>query len=89
MAVAAVSGILIGAAYYLWILQKMFFGKFWIRTPKFYATLKDLDRRELIMLVPLIVITVVFGLFPGLLFDLVAPSVSDMVSSIMNINFNH
>jgi NADH-quinone oxidoreductase subunit M len=89
MAVAAVSGILIGAAYYLWILQKMFFGKFWIRTPKFYATLKDLDQRELIMLVPLIVITIIFGLFPGLLFDLVAPSVSDMVSLIMHINPNH
>jgi NADH-quinone oxidoreductase subunit M len=86
MAVVAVSGILIGAAYYLWVLQKMFFGKFWIRKPKFYAILKDLDRRELLMLVPLIVITIVFGLFPGLLFDLIAASVSDMVSFIMAFN---
>jgi NADH-quinone oxidoreductase subunit M len=86
LAVFAVSGILIGAAYYLWTLQKMFFGKFWIRDPKYYVNLKDLDKRELIMLVPLIIATVIFGLFPGLLFNLVSPAVSDLVSFMMKIN---
>jgi NADH-quinone oxidoreductase subunit M len=86
LSVVAVSGILIGAAYYLWTLQKMFFGKFWIREPKYYVALKDLDKRELIMLVPLIIVTIIFGLFPGLLFDLVSPAVNDMVTFIVKIN---
>ncbi|MFL5728903.1 MAG: NuoM family protein, partial [Cytophagaceae bacterium] len=84
MAVVAVSGILIGAGYYLWTLQKMFFGKFWIKTPKYYEALQDLSKRELIMLVPLIIAAILFGLFPGLLFDLVSPSVSDLISFIFN-----
>jgi NADH-quinone oxidoreductase subunit M len=83
MAMIAVLGILIGAAYYLWTLQKMFFGKFWIRKMEFEKQLKDLDRRELLMLIPLILLTLLFGIFPGLLFNSVASSVSNFVDFII------
>jgi NADH-quinone oxidoreductase subunit M len=83
MAMVAVLGILIGAAYYLWTLQKMFFGKFWIRKNEFNKQLTDLNRREIIMLVPLIIATLVFGIFPGLLFNSIAPSVSNFVEFIL------
>jgi NADH-quinone oxidoreductase subunit M len=83
MAMVAVLGLLIGAAYYLWTLQKMFFGKFWIRVSDYNKNLKDLNRQELIMLVPLIVLTIVFGIFPGLLFDTISPAVNNFVEFIL------
>jgi NADH-quinone oxidoreductase subunit M len=83
MAMVAVLGILIGAAYYLWTLQKMFFGKFWIRISELNKSLKDLTLQELIMLVPLIILTIVFGIFPGLLFDAVSPAVNNFVEFIL------
>jgi NADH-quinone oxidoreductase subunit M len=83
MAMIAVLGILIGAAYYLWTLQKMFFGKFWVRINEFNKQLTDLNRREIIMLIPLIILTLVFGIFPGLLFDTISPSVSNFIEFIL------
>jgi NADH-quinone oxidoreductase subunit M len=84
MAVMACAGILLGAVYYLWTLQKMFFGKFWARDMTHWTKLKDLDRRELFMLVPLVIITIVLGLFPGLFFDAVSPSASKFVEFIID-----
>jgi len=84
MAILATSGILLGAVYYLWTLQRMFFGKFWARNMIHWTKLKDLDTRELIMFAPLVLITIVFGLFPGLFFDLVSPSASKFVELIID-----
>lgn len=74
MAVASTGGIVLAAAYFLWTLQRMFFGKFWMRTDgdptiNNYAPLPDLTARELLMLVPLALLALVFGIFPSLLFD--------------------
>jgi NADH-quinone oxidoreductase subunit M len=79
MAVGAAIGILLGAVYYLWTLQKMFFGKYWTKDLAFWNKLKDADGRELIMMFPLILLTILFGLFPGLFFDYISGSVSRLV----------
>ena len=70
LTVVAVLGLLLAAAYYLWALQRMFFGKYWIFPElREKAILTDLNTREYIMLVPLAILAFVFGIFPHLLLD--------------------
>ncbi|HWZ21224.1 MAG TPA: NADH-quinone oxidoreductase subunit M [Cytophagaceae bacterium] len=84
MAIVATSGILLGAVYYLWTLQRMFFGKFWIRTGITWKEgLYDLDTREKIITLPLVVLAVVFGIFPHLLLDVISIDMKDLVKSIV------
>ena len=84
MAIVATSGILLGAVYYLWTLQRMFFGKFWIRTGITWKEgLYDLDTREKIITLPLATLAVVFGIFPHLLLDVISIEIKDLVKSIL------
>jgi NADH-quinone oxidoreductase subunit M len=77
MAVVSTFGILLGAAYFLWTLQKMFFGKFSISAHlKIQPVLHDLDLREKMLLLPLVLMSIALGLFPGLLFEVISHSVS-------------
>jgi NADH-quinone oxidoreductase subunit M len=83
-AVIATLGLILGAAYYLWTLQRMFFGPFDVKGQIDPNLLTDLDRREYLMLVPLAVLTFLFGVYPQPLIDLIDPfarELSDMVLS--------
>ena len=62
--------LLIGAAYCLWTLQRIFFGDFWVKPSLADFSLPDLSFREWCMLLPLVFLTVFLGLFPKVLFDL-------------------
>jgi NADH-quinone oxidoreductase subunit M len=79
MPILATLGLILGAAYYLWTLQRMFFGTYYVRNTDWTAKLKDLDVREYIMLVPLAITVVVFGIFPQLLIDMIDTTVSTFV----------
>ncbi len=70
MAVVSTIGILGGAAYYLWTLQRMFFGKFSLSANlKINTIFSDLTSLEKLMLFPLVVLAIIFGIFPNLFFD--------------------
>jgi NADH-quinone oxidoreductase subunit M len=57
----AVSGVVLGAAYLLWLYQRVFWGKI---TKEENAHLHDLDARELATLVPLVALCAWIGLYP-------------------------
>jgi NADH-quinone oxidoreductase subunit M len=57
----AVSGIVLGAAYLLWLYQRVFWGKV---TNEENRHLKDLNPRELATLVPLVVLCFWIGIYP-------------------------
>jgi NADH-quinone oxidoreductase subunit M len=57
----AVSGIVLGAAYLLWLYQRVFWGNV---TNEKNKTLVDLNARELATLVPLVVLCFWIGLYP-------------------------
>jgi NADH-quinone oxidoreductase subunit M len=57
----AVSGVVLGAAYLLWLYQRVFWGK--ITNPE-NEHLTDLNGRELATLVPLVVLCFAIGLYP-------------------------
>lgn len=87
MAMIAAVGILLGAVYYLWTLQKMFFGKFWTKDSSHWSKLKDITTREYLLLIPLVIAAIIFGIFPGLLFDLIAPSAGKL-TEVINVTGN-
>lgn len=83
MAVMATLGILVGAAYYLWALQKMFFGKFSLGAGiKSNILFSDLDGREKAMLFPLVAISIFLGLYPNFLFDYISTDLSDFAGYV-------
>jgi len=69
-------GILLGAGYMLWTLQRVYLGT----VPEKWKELKDVDGRELAMLIPLTIIVVVLGIFPSLVLNIMTTSVNTLVN---------
>ncbi|WP_421872139.1 complex I subunit 4 family protein [Marinoscillum sp.] len=80
----SVLGIIISAGYYLWTLQRMFFGKYWTKQADWDAKMLDLTTREWLMLLPLALLTVLFGVFPSLLLDPIENTMQFFVQSLMS-----
>jgi NADH-quinone oxidoreductase subunit M len=76
MAALASLGILLGATYFLWTLQRMFFGKVNLKGGAVWQTaLTDLNLREKITLLPLALAVLALGLMPSLVFSKINDSV--------------
>src|SRR5205085_7202342 len=69
VATLATTGIILSAAYALWLYRKVIFGPL---TKASLATIKDLDYREIVTLGPLVVLTILFGIYPKPVLDLSA-----------------
>jgi len=83
MAVCGSVGILLGAAYFLWTLQRMFFGSLTLKGGEIWkSALTDLNTRELFSLFPLALLALVLGVMPSLVFDKVNDSVLALVHFI-------
>jgi len=83
MALLASIGILLSAAYFLWTLQRMFFGKTQLKGgDEWLSKLKDVNLREKIALVPLAFLALALGIFPSLIFDKMNASVLAFVQLI-------
>jgi len=63
--VAAATGVILGAAYMLWMFQRVMFGE--IRNPE-NMKLKDLNKREIATMVPMVLLIFVMGIYPKLFF---------------------
>jgi len=64
--VLAASGVILGAAYMLWMFQRVMFGK--ITKPE-NEKLKDLNAREIITLIPMVILIFLMGIYPKLFFS--------------------
>ncbi len=79
LTIIATSGILLGAAYMLWTLQRIFFGEF---NMKWDSVLHDLTFREYAMLIPLTIIIIFLGIYPSAMLDVMNTSVNTLVEFI-------
>ena len=70
--VVSAIGILVTAAFFLRMIEKVFLGPF----NEKWADLKDMNPRELIAIVPLAVLTVMIGLWPKFCLDLIDPTIT-------------
>lgn len=83
MAIGGSIGILLGAAYFLWTLQRMFFGQTRLKGgDEWLARLKDVSIREKFALVPLAVLALALGIFPSLIFNKMNASVLAFIQLI-------
>lgn len=71
-------GILLGAAYMLWTLQRIFFGPL----NEKWAALKDLDAREYAMFIPLTIIIIFLGVYPSAMLNIMNTSVNTLVQFV-------
>ena len=81
-AACAVFGIVLAAAYLLWLYQRTMLGD--IRHEE-VRHLPDLNTRELCVLVPLVVWAVTIGIYPKPYFDLLQKPVADIVARIHGV----
>lgn len=80
MAVSGSVGILLSAAYFLWTLQRMFFGSLALKGGDVWKTaLVDLNIREIAALLSLSILALALGLMPSLVFDKINDSVLALV----------
>jgi NADH-quinone oxidoreductase subunit M len=77
IAVLAVSGVVLGAWYMLWMVQRVFFGplKEGHLLPGEAQKVRDLSGREALALAPLVVFIVWIGVYPKLFLEPIAPAV--------------
>src|SRR5215468_12332524 len=74
----AATGVILSAAYALWLYGRVIFGK--LEKPALkYIT--DLTWREVAVMAPLIVLTIIFGLYPGPILDASAVSVETLIKN--------
>ena len=74
----ATFGVILSAGYALWLYRKIVFGA--LVKPSL-ATIKDLTFREVIMLAPLVILTILFGVYPKPVLDMSAASVQQLVDN--------
>jgi len=77
-AVLGSTGIVLSAAYSIWLYNRIAFGAW----SKYLNYTTDLTRREFMLLLPLLFVAVVFGIFPNIILDSVHASTSGLLYSI-------
>jgi len=74
----ATFGVILSAGYALWLYRKVVFG---VLDKPSLAGIKDLTLREGIILAPLVVLTILFGVYPKPVLDMSAASVQQLVNN--------
>lgn len=85
LAIVATLGLVIAAAYYLWTLQRMFFGPLHLKGGANSEDLTDLRNREYLVLVPLAVAAFIFGIFPQPVIAIIEPFARELSAVITNL----
>lgn len=83
-AYAAVTGVVLGAVYMLWMFKKVFFGMPGELVKDEHHPLKDLSVREIFVMAPLILMIFWMGIFPNQFFNYSNASVDHLVKNRSN-----
>ncbi len=78
VAVLATTGVVLSAAYALWLYRRVIFGKLEKEALKNIA---DMNGREILILAPLVVLTILFGIWPMPLIDVTTASVENLINT--------
>ena len=74
----ATVGVILSAAYALWLYRKIIFG---VLDKPSLAGIKDIGLREFVILAPLVVLTILFGIVPKPVLDMSAASVANLLDN--------
>jgi len=78
-AIFATSGIILAAVYMLWMFQRVMFGE--LKNPE-NKNLKDLSLREVLVLLPIVLMIIIIGIYPYPFLNKTEVSVRDLVSRV-------
>jgi NADH-quinone oxidoreductase subunit M len=78
VATLATLGTILSAAYALWLYRKVIFGK--LEKPSLFS-IKDIGWREMTILAPLVILTIVFGIYPKPVLDISSASVTQLIDN--------
>ncbi|KAI1695480.1 proton-conducting membrane transporter domain-containing protein [Ditylenchus destructor] len=78
VALFAATGVILSAAYALWLYRRVIFGALEKESLK---SMLDLSTREKVILYPLVALTIFFGVYPAPVFDATAASVDLLVNN--------
>jgi NADH-quinone oxidoreductase subunit M len=84
VAVLASLGVILGAAYMLWLYKRVVFGKLINEELK---KLTDLNKSEIVILISLAIPTLFFGFYPEPLMNTIEVSVKNLID-MYNLNIN-
>jgi len=70
--------VILSACYALWLYRKVVFGV--IEKPALVG-LRDLGRREILVFAPLVILTILFGIYPKPVLDMSAASVAQLLEN--------
>jgi NADH-quinone oxidoreductase subunit M len=75
--VFAATGVILSACYALWLYRRVVFGDLIKESLK---SITDMDRREKAIFAPLVVMTLLLGVYPSLITDVIGPSVEALLT---------
>ena len=77
VAAVATSGVILSAAYALWLYRRVVFGDL---IKESLRSITDMTPREKAIFAPLIAMTLLLGVYPSLVTDITGPSVANLVT---------
>jgi NADH-quinone oxidoreductase subunit M len=75
-------GIILAAVYLLWMFEKVFLGPV---THEENKTLKEINWRELAILIPILIVIFWIGLYPKPFFELINPTVQTLLDTVLPV----
>lgn len=78
VAVFATTGVILSAAYALYLYRRVIFG---VLEKESLKSILDLNRREQALLYPLVALVIFFGVYPAPVFDVMAASVDQLINN--------
>ena len=79
VAAFATSGVILSAAYALWLYRRVVMGDLIKESLK---AITDMTRREKMIFAPLVVMTLLLGVYPALVLDIIGPSVEALIGQV-------
>jgi NADH-quinone oxidoreductase subunit M len=79
VALFATTGVILSAAYALWLYRRVIFGAL---TKENLKGLLDLSPREKVILYPLVILVIFYGVYPAPVFDVTTPSVDALLNDV-------
>jgi len=77
VALFATSGVILSASYALWLYRRVMMGQL---LKEALSSISDMTGRERVVFAPLVVMTLLLGIYPSLVTDIIGPSVAALVT---------
>ena len=74
----ATTGVILSAAYALWLYRRVVMGDL---VKEGLKTINDMNLREKIIFTPLIIMTILLGIYPSLALDIIGPTVNALIEN--------